>query len=223
MGESDDLAELYDEQSRQAEETFRFPRKGQVIQEVSGLAESLMRHPADEVLTAPALMASFDEKLVRSILRNMTPDQAMVTHAGDFEDLADVEPVTGIAYESFSPDDDTLARWKDGDAGTNAELAARDNPFIDDEKTVHPLPDDARDVPANLSESRGFDLWHLQDSEFREPRGVFNIAIESPIIKQTLADGSTNLLYSFMLSEALTELTQTGSDAGIQFQVIRMN
>lgn len=223
MSESEDLATLYAEQSRQTKEEFRFPRKGQVIQEVSGLAVSLMRYPAGEVLTAPALMSSFDEPLVRSILRDMTPDQAIVTHAGDFEDLPDVEPVTGIAYEAVNPDKGTLTRWKDGDSGVRAKLAVRDNPFTDDEKTIYPLADDAGDLPVNLSESPGLDIWHLQDREFREPRGVLSIAIESPMIKQNLEDASANLLYRFMLAEALTGLAQTGSDAGIQLMVSRMN
>ncbi|KPP99471.1 insulinase family protein [Marinobacter sp. HL-58] len=223
MSESEDLAALYEEQSRQAQEEFRFPRKGQVMQEVSGLAVSLLRYPVEEVLTAPALMSSFDEKLVRSILKDMTPDQALVTHAGDFGDLPDVEPVTGIDYEAVSPDDDTLTRWKDSDSGVNAKLAIRENPFTDDEKVVHPLADNTAELPVNLSDSRGLEIWHLQDKEFREPRGVLTIAIESPMIEQNLKDASTNLLYSFMLAEELTELMQTGSDAGIQFMVNRMN
>ncbi len=223
MSEADDLAALYEKQSRQAEEEFRFPRKGQVMQEVSGLAVSFMRHPAEEVLTAPALMSSFDEELVRTILGDMTPDQAIVMHAGDFDDLPDVEPVTGIAYEAVSPDGDRLALWRGGDSGVETKLAVRDNPFTDDEKAVHSLADDAADVPVNLSESRGLEIWHLQDKEFREPRGVLNIAVESPMIEQNLEGSSANLLYSFMLAEALTELAQTGSDAGIQLVVTRMN
>lgn len=223
MSESEHLAALYGKQSRQAEEEFRFSRKGQVMQEVSRLAMSFMRYPAEEVLTAPALMSSFDEKLVRTILRDMTPEQGLVIHAGDFDDLPDVEPVTGIAYEAVSPDGDKLALWRGGDSGVEAKLAVSANPFTDDEKVVHPLADEAADVPVNLSESRGLEIWHLRDKEFREPRGVLNIAVESPMIEQSLEDGSANLLYSLVLAEALTELAQTGSDAGVQLMVNRMN
>jgi len=53
------------------------------------------------------------------------------------------------------------------------------NPFICYDLTPKELETES-DVPTLLQDLPGFKLWHLQDNEFRVPKGVMYIAIDSP-------------------------------------------
>lgn len=220
--ESASLEQLYQEQSDQAQEEFRYPSNMQVMREVAGLAVSIMQFPVEEVLTAPVLMAVFDADLIQSALQKIIPENAIVVHAGHFGDLTEVEPITGTTYRAERPDRHRLMKWQDRQEAVETGLALTTNPFMDTEKVVHPLENPTR-TPVNLSDREGLKLWYLQDSDFRVPQGVFKVAIESPTIEQTLADSSANLLYTMLLREALTELAQLGADAGIQLAFQRID
>lgn len=220
--EFEDLNSLYQTYSRQAADAFRFPEKSAVVNEVARLAVSALRYPTEQVLTAPVLMNVYDKELINSALDKLSPESAIIIHAGEHTGLSERDPVTGTAYHSTVVSEPTIARWKAGKSAVDARISVPPNPFRDNKKKLHPLEENAGGLPLDLSETDGLTLWHLQDKVFRKPRGVITIAVESPLLKR---DGRSeaNMLYRMLLTEHLTELSQMGNDAGIQLGIGRLD
>ncbi|PAV25063.1 hypothetical protein CF392_12905 [Tamilnaduibacter salinus] len=219
---SEELERLYQQQQRQAREQFRHPQKQSVMADLAQLSATLQRYPMEKVLSGPRLMHEFDRGVVISALDALRPSRVIVTHRGDVEHLPEADPASGQSYAAEMVSEGTRARWRDGGTPTSFSIQAKANPFLASSRSVYPL-ESKSDRPRLLESSEGFRLWHLQDAEFRTPRGQIMLAIESDAVNASQRSPALTQLYLHALHEALNPLSREGTEAGLTLTMQRTN
>ncbi|RTZ16367.1 insulinase family protein [Vibrio aquaticus] len=167
----------YLEKQAVLESAFRFQEPTRPLDLVSHLVVNMQHYQAEDIVYGDFMMTQYDEPLLRKLMDYMVPSNlraTLIAHGYKYDKTAkwyftpySVSPLSQQQMEHF------LAP---------CELAfalPEKNPFI-----CYDLdPKEAETEQANpevLEELAGFKLWHLQDEEFRVPKGVVYVAIDSP-------------------------------------------
>lgn len=160
------------------ESAFRFQEKARPMDLVSHLVMNLQHYPQEDVVYGDYKMTDYNETLLTSMLTYLTADNARITlisKEGRFDRTAKWYQ-TPYSVTSFTTEQ--LNNWSNVDLNTEQSLPEK-NPFICYHLDPQELESDAS-VPQLIEELPGFRLWHLQEREFRVPKGVVYIAIDSP-------------------------------------------
>ncbi|MCY9828048.1 insulinase family protein [Vibrio chagasii] len=160
------------------ESAFRFQEPARPLDIVSHLVINMQHYQEQDVVYGDYKMSHFDEDLQRSLLPYLTVDNMRATIiAKGFE--YDREAKWYFTPYSVTPfTAEQLQCFTCINPGWQFELPGK-NPFICYDLDPAELEGDA-EYPQLLQELDGFKLWHLQDHQFRVPKGVVYIAIDSP-------------------------------------------
>ncbi|MEH0742474.1 insulinase family protein [Vibrio cholerae] len=167
----------YMEKRAVLESAFRFQEPTRPLDLVSHLVVNMQHYHAQDIVYGDFMMAGYDEALLRELMGYFTPQNLRITVIA--KDL----PCDQQAKWYFTPysvkplSDEQMALYHVPSALTFA--LPEKNPFI--AYDLDPLPiAEHQLVPEILENLPGFTLWHMQDSEFRVPKGVVYVAIDSP-------------------------------------------
>ncbi len=98
-------------------------------------------------------------------------------------------------------------------------MLAEKNPFIATKLTLHRLTKPVKQNPVLLTEQEDIDLWFLQDTQFRTPKGLIFIAVDS-LQGVNNAKNNTKLRVCIeMLKEIVNESTYEALIAGLNFDL----
>lgn len=160
------------------ESAFRFQEPARPMDVVSHLVMNMQHYPEQDVVYGDYKMECYDEALQLSLLKHFTVDNmrsTLIAQGLEYDRQAkwyftpySVHPFTKEQKQSFlciNP-------------GWEFELPGK-NPFICYDLDPAEL-EGSKTHPSLLQELDGFKLWHLQDTEFRVPKGVVYVAIDSP-------------------------------------------
>lgn len=160
------------------ESAFRFQEPARPMDVVSHLVMNMQHYPEQDVVYGDYKMANYDEALQRSLLSYFTIDNmraTLIAQGLEYDRKAkwyftpySVRPFTEQQKQSF----------QSINPGWAFELPGK-NPFICYDLDPAEL-EGTKTHPTLLQELDGFKLWHLQDTEFRVPKGVVYVAIDSP-------------------------------------------
>ncbi len=167
----------YLEKQAVLESAFRFQEPARPMDLASHLVVNMQHYESDDIIYGDFKMAEYQPELLRYLASYFTVDNLRVTLIAK-----------GLTYEEE-------AKWyhtpysvrllshaqREHYTAPSAIKAAlpKQNPFICYNLTPKEVQEHA-DVPALISDLPGFKLWHLQDDEFRVPKGVVYVAIDSP-------------------------------------------
>ena len=160
------------------ESAFRFQETNRPMDIVSHLVVNMQHYAAEDTIYGDYLMRGYDEALLRSFLPYLSPENLRVTviAQGQHYDKEANWYFTPYSVEPFSEEQQNIYRTNDK---TWPLTLPPQNPFICYDLDPKPVVD-AQPQPQILQDLPGFRLWHMQDAEFRVPKGVIYIAIDSP-------------------------------------------
>ncbi|GMM90222.1 insulinase family protein [Vibrio fortis] len=160
------------------ESAFRFQEPARPMDVVSHLVMNMQHYPEHDVVYGDYKMECYDEALQLSLLQHFTVDNmrsTLIAQGLEYDRQAkwyftpySVRPFAKEQKQSFQCIN----------PGWEFELPGK-NPFICYDLDPAEL-EDQKTHPTLLQELDGFKLWHLQDTEFRVPKGVVYVAIDSP-------------------------------------------
>lgn len=167
----------YLEKQAVLESAFRFQEPTRPLDLVSHLVVNMQHYQADDVVYGDFMMNQYDEGLLRDLAQYLTPGNlrtTLIAHGYEHTETAkwyftpySVAPFTSEQKAFFlEPTPLTFS-------------LPEQNPFICYDLDPKPLENPSEN-PEVIEELAGFKLWHLQDSEFRVPKGVVYVAIDSP-------------------------------------------
>ncbi|MFM2598885.1 insulinase family protein [Vibrio fortis] len=160
------------------ESAFRFQEPARPMDVVSHLVMNMQHYPEHDVVYGDYKMECYDEALQLSLLKHFTVDNmrsTLIAQGLEYDRQAQwyftpysVRPFAKEQKQSFQCIN----------PGWEFELPGK-NPFICYDLDPAEL-EETKTHPTLLQELDGFKLWHLQDTEFRVPKGVVYVAIDSP-------------------------------------------
>ncbi len=168
----------YLEKQAVLESAFRFQEPSRPLDLVSHLVINMQHYDADDIVYGDYKMAHYDLDLIRSLFGYLTPDNlrtTLIARGQEFDREAQWY-FTPYAVKPLSQEQRDL--YQQVNPAWGFQLPDK-NPFICYQLDPMPL-EEAQTLPSLLENLEGFRLWHLQDSEFRVPKGVLYVAIDSP-------------------------------------------
>ena len=137
-----------------------------------------MQHYAPEdTIYGDFMMNEYDEPLLKELLQYLTPENLRITLIAQGFKYDKQAQWYASPYSVTPFSSEKLAYYK-----ATSELSfclPPKNPFICYDLDPQPI-DSQSDTPEVIEQLPGFKLWHLQDHEFRVPKGVIYVAIDSP-------------------------------------------
>lgn len=211
---------LYREQQQVAEQRFRFREQPEPIHEVSHLADNLQEYPPAEVMRGDYLMERFEPARIQTLLSQLTPQRMLLTLTAPNVETDQKSAYYQTPYAARALPPQQIAQWSG--AGLNpAIMLPEPNLFIAGDLGLKPLPAQPPQKPLPLLQEQGLQLWYLQDTRFRLPKGSTALNVRSPIATDTPAHTVRTELLARMVRENLNEFSYPASLAGLSYQVSR--
>ncbi|WP_327124448.1 insulinase family protein [Nitrincola sp. A-D6] len=104
---------LYQEESQLAELQFQFRDQPQAIHEVMMLAQMQQRYPVENLLNANYLLESFEAELIDTYLRQLHPDNLLLTLQHDQVTPEFTEKRYNAGYRFAPIDEQRLTLWRE--------------------------------------------------------------------------------------------------------------
>ena len=152
-----------------------------------------------------------------------------------------VSPYFEAPYRMTPIPPETVARWRNpapAGPGTPALALPEPNPFVPGELSLIEADADADEGagaeagestdagpapshPVRVVERPGFDLWHLPDVEFGQPRANFRFTVRSPVANDSPRHAVLGSLHARVVEDALTEFSYPAALAGHTYLLYR--
>ncbi|GAB2665436.1 insulinase family protein [Vibrio panuliri] len=206
----------YLEKKAVLESAFRFQEPTRPLDMASHLVVNMQHYQSDDIIYGDFKMAQYQLDVLQQLATHFTADNLRVTLIAkglDYEETAKWY-FTPYSVRQLSPEQKAFYLQP---STIKAELPER-NPFICYDLTPKPL-DEVTEVPQVISEMPGFKLWHLQDDEFRVPKGVVYVAIDSPNAVATPINIVKTRLCVEMFLDALAKETYQAEIAGMGYNL----
>ncbi|SKA48687.1 insulinase family protein [Enterovibrio nigricans] len=208
----------YAEKRAVQEMAFRYQEPSRPLDTVSHIVLNLQHYDADDVLYGDYMMQTFDESLIRRMLGYLIPDNlrlTLIAKGGKYDKQAKWYD-TPYSVKPFTPQQ--LEKWRS--TLTSPALSLPDqNPFISYEIDPAQLESPEQQKPELIQELPGFRLWHLQDNDFRVPKGVIYVAIDSPHAVSSVENIVKTRVSVEMLLEAINETAYPAEVAGLSYNL----
>ncbi|WP_261857903.1 insulinase family protein [Photobacterium sanguinicancri] len=208
----------YNEKRSVLEFAFRYQEKSRPLDTVSYLVMNLLHYTPEDIVYGDYMMAEYDEELIQGLLGYLKPDNMRLVLVAQGQHYDQIAQWYHTPYSVVPFTDAQLSRWQNVTVSSELTLP-EPNPFICESLDPHPLADNAEQPPELIQDLPGFRLWHKQEHEFRVPKGVVYVAIDSPHAVSSPRNIVKTRLCVEMLLEAINESTYPAEIAGMSYNL----
>lgn len=196
----------YNEKKAVLESAFRFQEPARPMDLVSHLVINMQHYASEDTIYGDFMMDHYQVDLLKELAQYFHVDNLRVTLIAKGQHY-DEEAKWYFTPYSIVPLSQQQRDFYPQHCPLKMALPER-NPFICYDLTPKDLETES-DVPTLLQDLPGFKLWHLQDNEFRVPKGVMYIAIDSPhAVANPINIVKTRLCVEMFLDALATETYQ---------------
>ncbi|WP_404402260.1 insulinase family protein [Idiomarina seosinensis] len=210
----------YRERKISAELSFKYQEPAPVGELVSQLAINAHHYPVEDVIYADFRMDALNQQRAADLLSLMLPERARLTWISAAADTDQVTPIYDAPYSIRSLRALELKQLKQSAENFNATLPAP-NPFLDEHLQPYPLttPQSDSAVPKCLVNDHKQQLWHLQDAQFRVPKGHIYLNLQAPAVNSSALNFACARIWSELMIDALNEDLYDAEVAGLHFNI----
>ena len=206
----------YLEKQAVLESAFRFQEPTRPVDLVSHLVVNMQHYLPEDIVYGDYVMNNYDQVLLKHLFDYLSMDNLRVTliakgykydrKAKWYDTPYCVSPFTQQQKSHFSTQSDL-----------SFTLPAK-NPFICYDLDPKPVEKHSS-FPEVVQDLPGFKLWHLQDSEFRVPKGVIFVAIDSPHAVANVKNIVKTRICVEMFLDSLAKKTYPAEIAGMSYNM----
>jgi len=207
----------YQEKQAVLESAFRFQEAIRPLDLASHLVMNLHHFPEEDVVYGDYKMAHFDHELLEEIFSYFRVDNLKLTVVAKGLNCDKIAKWYAAPYsvQPFTPEQ--TSRWQQVELNSALTLPAA-NPYICYD--LDPMPLEGTDnTPTMLQELPGFRLWHLQEQNFRVPKGMVYLAIDSPHAVATPRNIVKTRMCVELFLDALIKETYQAEIAGMGYNM----
>ena len=207
----------YAEKQAVLESAFRYQEPTRPLDLVSHLVVNMQHYSAQDIIYGDYMMAGYQEAQLRELLGYFTPSnlRATVVAKGYEYDQTAQWYFTPYTIKPFSQEQKSL--FLTPSEHFAFELPPQ-NPYICYQLDPKPI-EHAEPIPTVLEQLPGFTLWHMQDDEFRVPKGVVYVAIDSPHAVANVENIVKTRLCVEMFLDSLAKETYQAEIAGMGYNM----
>ncbi|WP_264877031.1 insulinase family protein [Vibrio agarivorans] len=207
----------YWEKQAVLEAAFRFQEPTRTMDKASHLVVNMQHYEPDDYIYGDYMMAAYDEVAIKQCLGFFTTQNARITVVaqGLEYDREAKWYFTPYSCRSITPQEH--AYYSEQKPTFDSALPEK-NPFICYDLEPKAI-EGQQDNPMIIEEAEGFTLWHLQDTEYRVPKGMTYIAIDSPHAVASPSNIVKTRLCVEMLLDALAQDTYQAEIAGMGYNL----
>lgn len=210
----------YSEKKAVLESAFQFQESARPLDLVSHLVMNMQNYQPEDVTYGDYKMQGYDEPLLKQYLSYLTCDNLRITLIAK-EQVYDRQAswyFTPYSMQKIAAEEVALYTSPNLEVDKLPFQLPEKNPFITYDLT--PLEVESPQVQPQLIEDLdGFRLWHLQDNEFRVPKGAIFIAIDSPSAVSSPRNIVKTRLCVEMFLDSLAEETYAAEVAGLTYDM----
>ncbi|PSW18828.1 peptidase M16 [Photobacterium sanctipauli] len=208
----------YQEKKSVLEMAFRYQEKSRPLDTASYLVMNLMHYAPDDIVYGDYMMAGYDEALIEQFLAQLSPDNMRLVLVAQGQEYDRTAQWYNTPYRVADFSAEQIARWRD--PAISSELALPEpNPYLCEHLDPHPLSEGAELPPQLIQDLPGFRLWFKQEHEFRVPKGIMYVAIDSPHAVSSPRNIVKTRLCVEMLLEATNEAAYPAEIAGMSYNL----
>lgn len=207
-------ADRYREQQELTRLAFDFREKSAAFGYVRSLAQNLLLFPPEDVIRAPFAMEQYEPELIRAMLAELRPQNALVTLIAPEVETDREEPYFGVRHRLRPLSGEALALWRaPGDHPGLALPAA--NPFIPERLDLIAA---SAAVPARIDSAAPLEVWHQPDRDFEVPRATVRIDLRTPAAASARGQVLGNL-YGRLVTDELNTYAYPARLAGLSYSL----
>ena len=205
---------LYDESRQIADLGFRYQEARSPQQTATSLASRLHYLPASDLLNSNYLYDEFDPKLIKRLMASLTPENVRQTVIAQGLPTDKVEPYFNTHYSIQPLSKEWLKRFNTPEVHSGLTIPTA-NQFIAQDLALRPT--DTSDVPVQILQEPGLNVWSLTDSSFKVPRANVRLKVSTSKASDTARDNVLLQLYRTLLSRGLNEYGYPAREAGLNY------
>lgn len=209
------------------EAAFRFKEPSKPLDLVSHLVMNMQRFPLSDVIYADYRMSEFDDSHLRALCAHFIPANLTVLLLAKRFKYHNTTKWYNTPYSVEPFNSKQLNTWQSPQLLTTERLfplaLPPKNHFICYQLDPQPLESVEANTlnhnePCILEDLPGFRLWHLQDRQFRLPKGLIYIALNSANAVSSIQHIVSTHLWLELLVDSLAKKTYQAEIAGMSYQ-----
>lgn len=213
--------DLYQETQRFGKRQFHKFESPTVIQYVNHLARAMQIFPAKYALSGTILPGDYEPGPLKEFVENLELDRMVIVVHEPGAVFPNEDAHSDATFSVKNVSEERKEKWIRESAKLAFSLGANDNPYFTEDthryERTEGLP-----TPTLLDlgqQSVGFKAWFQQESLFNSHQGSIYIAVNHPVAFMNEQSHSIKQLYAVILNDALAELSEKGSEAGLSLTV----
>ncbi len=213
----------YQEKQSVMEAAFRFQEPIRALDLATHLVMNLQYYRPEDVIYGDYMMARFEPQVIQQMADSLVPQKCRVTIVAQQTEYDSAIKYDREAKWYFTPykitpiTEQQLELWSN--STPDPELALpKPNSFICHNLDPKPLTS-SHTLPTLIQQVPGFRLWHLQEQNYRVPKGSIYIAIDSPRSVENPHKVVMLKLCVELFMEALSENTYQAELAGMSYNM----
>ncbi|WP_428771681.1 insulinase family protein [Vibrio sp.] len=206
----------YQEKQAVLESAFRYQEPTRSMDMASHLVVNMQHYSAQDVIYGDYMMLGYQEALLKDLCRYLTVENLRVTLIAKQQHYDREADWYGTHYSVAQLSDHQRDFYRS--MGELKLTLPEPNPYISYQLDPSAV-EEHHDKPQVIEDLAGFRLWHLQDNEFRVPKGVIYIAIDSPHAVATTSNIVKTRLCVEMFLDSLAKETYQAEIAGMGYNM----
>ncbi|MGD8174010.1 insulinase family protein [Vibrio sp. TRT 21S02] len=206
----------YLEKQAVLESAFQFQEPTRPMDLVSHLVVNMQHYASEHTIYGDYMMVEYQETLLRSLIEQLCVENVRVTLVAQGQTY-DREAKWYFTPYSVKPFTTTQIEHFKQRSALSFSLPDK-NPFICYDLEPKAIEEQIT-TPHVIEELPGFKLWHMQDTEFRVPKGVVYVAIDSPYAVENPRNIVMTRLCVEMFLDSLAKETYQAEIAGMGYNM----
>ncbi len=194
---------------------FEFSERGEPMGFVLGLAANMLQYPVHRALKGPAVAERYAPALIEDMLARLVPENCLVMVADKRLSTTRASARYQTPFQRRAIDDETLARWRAGDADTTALPGP--NSFIPERAARRLAGEPPSPLPTVSRVDRRMRYWHRPAHDYAIPKAHMFLALRFPGDDANARDVALSRLYASAVNEKLSELAWPARVAGMSY------
>lgn len=214
----------YLEKKHIQEQAFRYQANMPPLKTVSHLVLNMHHFDEADILIGDHMMQGFDLDEIKHILGFLTPEKVRITLVA--KSKTNTKKITynkkakwyDTPYRVENISKASIQYWQQSPISKELILSDK-NLFIPEKLTLRRLTKPIKQNPTPLIQQEGFELWFLQETQFRIPKGVIFVAIDSLEGVNSVKNNVKLRVCIEMLEDKVNESTYQALIAGLNYNL----
>ncbi len=207
------------------EMAFRYQEPSRPLNTVSRLALNMQHYEENDILMGDYMMQAFDKASIEEMLHYLTPDKIRISLIAKDQRYDKKAQWYDTPYRVQAISEKEIHEWKNTPISKKLKLATK-NPFIYNElKPFKALNNKKKkhsaikhsELPEQITQIDGIDLWFLQDTHYLVPKGTIHLSIGSQYTVSSIENIVKTKLYIELFLDSINESTYHAQVAGLNY------